>query len=92
MDSGAEGWGVGIRGGDSSGGNVSDGELWGAANEASFSCPLLTSCCAALATDRYRSLAQWLGTPVLEDLYLRKHRSFKPLYSLVHAGPVSIQS
>ena len=34
-------------GGDGSGSNVSDGELWGAADEASLSCPPLTSCCVA---------------------------------------------
>ena len=30
-----------------SGGNANDGERWGAADEASLACPLLTSCCAA---------------------------------------------
>ena len=34
--------------GDGSGGNASDGERWGAADEASLACPPLTSCCAAL--------------------------------------------
>ena len=34
-------------GGDGSGGNVSDGERWGAADEALLACPPLTSCCAA---------------------------------------------
>ena len=33
--------------GDGSGGNASDGERWGAADEASLSCLQLTSCCAA---------------------------------------------
>ena len=33
--------------GDGSGGNVSDGERWGAADEASLARPPLTSCCAA---------------------------------------------
>ena len=33
--------------GDGSGGNVGDGEQWGAADEASLACPLLTSCYAA---------------------------------------------
>ena len=37
------GWGWG----DGSGGNASDGEQWGAADEALLSCPPLTSCCAA---------------------------------------------
>ena len=32
---------------DGSGGNASDGERWGAADEASLACPLLTSCCVA---------------------------------------------
>ena len=40
---GGRGWG----GGDGSGGNASDGERWGAADEASFAGPPLTSCCAA---------------------------------------------
>ena len=33
--------------GDGSGGNASDGERWGAADEASRAHPPLTSCCAA---------------------------------------------
>ena len=37
-----------IDGGDGSGGNVSNGERWGAADEASLASPQLTSCCAAL--------------------------------------------
>ena len=36
-----------LGGGDGSGGNVSDGERWGAADEASLARPPLTSCCAA---------------------------------------------
>ena len=38
---------AGGDGGDGSGGNASDVERWGAANEASLTCPRLTSCCAA---------------------------------------------
>ena len=34
-------------GGDGSGGNASDGEPWGVADEASLARPPLTSCCAA---------------------------------------------
>ena len=34
-------------GGEGSGGNESDGKRWGAAEEASLACLLLTSCCAA---------------------------------------------
>ena len=33
--------------GDGSGGNESDGERWGAADEALLACPPLTSCCAS---------------------------------------------
>ena len=57
----------GRRGGrDGSGGNVSDGEQWGAADEASPARPPLSSCCAA------RFLTDWsaaggLGTPALWD-------------------------
>ena len=41
-------WGVG-----GSGGNASDGERWGATDEASLACPQLTSCRAAqLLTER----------------------------------------
>ena len=36
---------VGV-GEDGSGGNATDGERWGAADEASIAHPLLTSCCA----------------------------------------------
>ena len=51
---------------DGSGGNVSDGEQWGAADEASPARPPLSSCCAA------RFLTDWsaaggLGTPALWD-------------------------
>ena len=35
------------RGGDGSGGNLSDREQWGAADEALFAHPPLTYCCAA---------------------------------------------
>ena len=38
---------LGVGCGDGSGGNASDGDRWGAADEASLACPLLTSCCAA---------------------------------------------
>ena len=38
--------GVGVGGKDSSGGNASDGEQWGAADEASLACLPLTSCWA----------------------------------------------
>ena len=36
-----------VGGGDGSGSNGSNGELWGMANEASSVCPLLTSCSAS---------------------------------------------
>ena len=39
--------GVGLGRGDGSGGNASDGERFGAADEASLAGPPLTSCCAA---------------------------------------------
>ena len=54
---------------DCSGGNASDGERCGAADEASLTSPLFTSCCAAgflTGCGPDRSTAQGLGTPDLE--------------------------
>ena len=56
--------------GDGSGGNASDGERWGAADETSLSCPPLISCCAAQFLTGHRPvpvMAQGLGTPALDD-------------------------
>ena len=39
--------GGGERAGEDSGGNASDGEQWGATDEASLARPPLTSCCEA---------------------------------------------
>ena len=38
---------VGVEGKDGSGSHASDGERWGAADEASLARPPLTSCCVA---------------------------------------------
>ena len=66
-----QGWG-GVGWGDGSGGNAgnaSDGDRWGAADEALFACPPLTSCCAArFLTGRGLSSAWALGTPALENV------------------------
>ena len=71
---GAGVWGWWRAGGYGSGSNASDGERWGAADEASLSCPPLTSCCAArfLTGRGLRSVQSGsLGTPVLKKPVLK---------------------
>ena len=56
--------------GNGPGRNVSDGERWGAAHEASLPHPPLTSCCAArLLMDHWRSAAQGIGDPCCTSFY-----------------------
>ena len=63
--------------GDGSGSNESDGERWGAADEALLASPLLTSCCAA----RFLTGSeQGLGTPGLKNMCV--YRNFP-------SGPVA---
>ena len=53
---------------DGAGGSVSNGERWGAADEASLTHPPLTSCCAA----------RRLGTPALGSFKILLMRGFHP--------------
>ena len=73
----------GVGGG--SGGNVSYGERWGAADEASLTLLLLTSCCAArfLIGHRLVPSAAWgLGTPGLSN-YMSFSYYYTPKLSLL---------
>ena len=66
-----------MGGGDGSGGNASDGERWGAADEASLARLPLTSCCAArFLTGRRTGTSPWPGgwRPLLYTLHgIRAH-------------------
>ena len=67
--------------GDGSGGNASDGERWGAAEETSLAHPRLTSCCA---TPFLTGLGPILGTPAIGE---RRQPSELFITILIHSGP-----
>ena len=76
-------------GADVSGGNVSDGEQWGAADEASLACPPLTSRCVAQFLAGCRPVLAGLGTPALGDLDIVCGETYH--FSTVHIGKCSCE-
>ena len=62
--------------GDGSGGNASDGELWGAADEASLALLPLTSCCAVRFQTGHRPVL--ICGPGVGDLWSRRSAGFWP--------------